>query len=100
MAGQKDNAWQVGTIIPTEGFPFLALDGNTNGWWSQGSCMHTNDVYGPWWAVDIGGYAKIGKIKIYQRKDTCCGMLFSYTYPIENIWHVFDDNRYTGSTSL
>jgi hypothetical protein len=61
-----------------------AVDGNTNGKWSSGSCTATSLITvsdtdtlsiqnsHPWWGVDLGAVAAIEKVTLYNRAD-CCG---------------------------
>lgn len=46
-------------------------DGNTEGFWSQGSVIHT--ARGPaWWKVNLGSVASIKRVILYNRLDLCC----------------------------
>lgn len=49
-----------------------AVDGNTNGAYSNNSCTHTNDENNPWWEVDLGAVYDISRIVIWNRTDDCC----------------------------
>ncbi|MCG8330072.1 MAG: discoidin domain-containing protein [Chitinophagales bacterium] len=56
------------------GQSYKAVDGNTNGYWSNGSITHTRGGSGennPWWKVDLGKAYAISQIKIYNRLDCC-----------------------------
>jgi len=49
----------------------LAIDGNTDGVWDNGSVMHTG-VYQPgehWWMVDLGAEHTITSVKVYNRYE-------------------------------
>ncbi|KAA1245540.1 S8 family serine peptidase [Aquimarina sp. RZ0] len=48
-----------------------AVDGNTNGNYSNGSVTHTNREIG-WWRVDLGDVYNISSINIHNRTDSCC----------------------------
>ncbi|MBU2949929.1 carbohydrate-binding protein [Tamlana agarivorans] len=54
------------------GNPSRAVDGNTNGAWSNGSVTHTSSTAQPWWQVRLGQDYTIGSIKIFNRTDSCC----------------------------
>ncbi|MDO6761413.1 carbohydrate-binding protein [Tamlana sp. 2_MG-2023] len=54
------------------GNPSRAVDGNTNGAWSNGSVTHTSSEAQPWWQVRLGQDYTIGSIKIFNRTDSCC----------------------------
>ena len=49
-------------------------DGNTDGNFNSGSCIHTleDGQYAPWWQVDLLKTASISKVRVYNRND-CCG---------------------------
>ncbi|XP_072046905.1 fucolectin-3-like [Amphiura filiformis] len=52
------------------GRPALALDGNTDGDYSHGSCTHTVDGNNSaWWAVDMQQLYCVGRVVIYNRND-------------------------------
>ncbi|WP_407692720.1 galactose-binding domain-containing protein [Reichenbachiella carrageenanivorans] len=46
-----------------------AIDGTTDGAWSEGSVTHTVNEVEPWWEVDLGSEHIIGDIVIYNRTD-------------------------------
>jgi hypothetical protein len=62
------------------GFPSAgaasAVDGNTDGNFSNGSVTATNLDANAWWQVDLGASAAIGSIVIWNRTD-CCGTRLS-----------------------
>jgi len=49
-----------------------AVDGNTDGYFYDGSVTATNLDPNPWWQVDLGASTQIGSVKIWNRID-CCG---------------------------
>ena len=49
-----------------------AIDGNTNGNYSDGSVTHTNSEANAWWEVDLGTTYPIGDINIFNRTNNCC----------------------------
>jgi hypothetical protein len=55
-----------------------AVDGNTNGDFSNGSVSHTNRDTNAWWQVDLGTSANIGSIVIWNRTDCCSERLNDY----------------------
>lgn len=55
-----------------------AVDGNTNGVWSNNSVTHTNSEAGAWWQVDLGDSHNIGDIQIYNRTDCCSDRLSDF----------------------
>jgi hypothetical protein len=53
-----------------------AVDGNTDGNFSDGSVTSTNLDPNPWWQVDLGASAAVSSIAIWNRTD-CCGSRLS-----------------------
>ena len=49
-----------------------AVDGNTNGVWTNGSVTHTTTENNPWLKIDLESKYDITKIIIYNRTDSCC----------------------------
>src|SRR2546422_10747613 len=50
----------------------LAIDGNTDGKWTDGSVMHTSNTDDPpWWEVDLGAVKPIGRVQVWFRTDCC-----------------------------
>ena len=47
-----------------------AVDGNTNGHWSQGSTTHTHQSTNPSWSVDLQSTFTIDTVKVYNRQDS------------------------------
>ena len=45
----------------------LAVDGNKNRDFSQGSCVHTNTQKDPWWRVDLGESLPVAEVVIVNR---------------------------------
>ena len=50
----------------------LAVDGNKNRSFSQGSCIHTNTQKDPWWRVDLGTSLPVAEVVIVNRLCTSC----------------------------
>jgi len=62
-----------------------AIDGNTEGAYSQSSVTHTASETNPWWQVNLGEEYSIGHIKLYGRTDDCCKeSLSDYTVYVLN----------------
>lgn len=50
-----------------------AVDGNTNGRYSNNSVTHTaGGASDAWWLVDLGSNTEIAEIIVYNRTDQCC----------------------------
>ncbi len=49
----------------------LAVDGNTDGDWNDGSVTYTGADVNSWWEVDLGQSRQIGSIEIFNRTDCC-----------------------------
>src|SRR5260370_113820 len=55
-----------------------AVDGNTDGNFSDGSVTHTNFDSNAWWQVDLGASAAVSSISIWNRTDCCSDRLSDY----------------------
>ncbi len=66
-------ATQSSNYNASQGAARLAVDGNTNGSWSNRSVTHTRDggTVNPWWQVDLGKKQYIKEVLIYNRTDCC-----------------------------
>ncbi len=64
----------VATQISTgwNGPASLAIDGNTNGQYFDGSVTHTLSQSLDWWQVDLGQVRPISEVVLWNRTD-CCG---------------------------
>jgi hypothetical protein len=58
--------------------PQNAVDGNTDGVYSDGSISHTGDDVNAWWQVDLGNANQIQQISVYNRTDCCSDRLTDY----------------------
>jgi hypothetical protein len=56
-----------------------AVDGNTDGNFSNGSVTHTQVENQAWWHVDVGSVQSIGRIDVFNRTD-CCGAALTNFY--------------------
>ena len=61
----------------------LAVDGNKNAAWSQGSCIHTNLQNDPWWRVDLCGSLPVAEVVIVNRLCTSCSPCRNDMYAFE-----------------
>ena len=69
--------------LASEGKPEFAIDGNTNGTYSNGSITHTSESGSkPWWEVDLGKEHPIESINIYNRVDCCTERLDNFVITI------------------
>lgn len=84
-------AYQSSTPYPNMGQAGKAVDGNTDGNWSNGSVTHTNSEANPWWEVDLGAMYDIEKIRVWNRTD-CCSERLHY-----HVIEFFDEgHKYLG----
>ncbi|XP_015753380.1 PREDICTED: uncharacterized protein LOC107333133 [Acropora digitifera] len=65
---------------------FLAVDGNKNTDYSQGSCIHTQMQTDPWWRVDLGASLPVAEVVIVNRLCTspCENQLTAFEIRIGN----------------
>jgi hypothetical protein len=71
---RNKNTQQSTNNNPSTGLSNLAVDGNTDGNWTNGSVTQTLDGRAemePWWQVDLGGVVAIDSIRIWNRTDCC-----------------------------
>ena len=61
-----------------------AVDGNTDGNFSDGSVSHTNQEANAWWQVDLGAPATITSVVVWNRTDCCGDRLSDYWVFISN----------------
>ena len=57
------------------GAPELAIDGNTDGNYGNGSVSQTNSESEAWWEIDLGTSYDIEDITLWNRTDCCSGRL-------------------------
>jgi Concanavalin A-like lectin/glucanases superfamily/Secretion system C-terminal sorting domain len=72
----------------------LAVDGNTDGVYTDGSVTHTIEGYAqmePWWQVDLGSSVAIDSVVIWNRTD-CCGS------KLKGFFLFVSDNSYSTNT--
>ena len=62
----------------------VAVDGNTDGSFGDGSVTATNLDNNPWWQVDLGSSASINSINIWNRTDCCGSRLNDYWVFVSN----------------
>lgn len=62
---------QSSNYAAAAGLSKSAVDGNTNGRWTNKSVTHTRPQSNPWWEVDLGQVYDIERIKIWNRTDCC-----------------------------
>jgi len=55
-----------------------AVDGNTDGVFTDNSVTHTNSEAQPWWQVDLGASIPISSIAVWGRTDCCSSRLGDY----------------------
>ncbi|XP_013421146.1 fucolectin-like [Lingula anatina] len=56
----------------------LAVDGNYNDIWHQGSCTHTDHGQGNWWLVDLETKANVAGVTVTNRGDCCNNRLVNF----------------------
>ena len=83
----KQSATQSSTYPTTSGITpsaGLAVDGNADGDFFDGSVTHTSGNEAGWWQTDLGSVQPIGSIVIWNRTDCCPTRLQNYTVTISN----------------
>jgi hypothetical protein len=75
-------ATQSSTMYPFEAA--RVVDGNTDGYFPDGSVTHTGLDPQAWWQVDLGAVTDIGKVVLYNRTDCCSGRLADFDVLLSN----------------
>ncbi|MEP1490000.1 MAG: discoidin domain-containing protein [Algibacter sp.] len=83
-----DNLATSGTATQSStaysGVASRAIDGDTNGDWSNASVTHTNSEANAWWQVDLGADKNIGVINVFNRTNCCSSRLTNFTVYVIN----------------
>ncbi len=77
-------ATQSSTYAPGFSNASDAVDGNTNGSYSDGSVSTTGDDQNAWWEVDLGNTFALTSITIWNRTDCCGSRLSDYWVFVSN----------------
>ncbi|XP_078685498.1 uncharacterized protein LOC144918515 [Branchiostoma floridae x Branchiostoma belcheri] len=62
--------------------PEKAVDGFRGTSVNRGQCTHTNNVYQPWWKVDLADTYTVNRVSVLNRGDCCGGRLKGFTVRI------------------
>jgi hypothetical protein len=62
----------------------VAVDGNTDGAFFDGSVTATNSEQNPWWQVDLGTSVTVSSVTIFNRTDCCATRLSDYWVFVSN----------------
>jgi hypothetical protein len=63
----------------------VAVDGNLDGEFWNGSVTHTDYEAHPWWEVDLGEVRQLGRIEIANRTDCCAERLLNFMVIVGDI---------------
>ena len=82
-----------------------AVDGNTNGEFSQNSVTHTANSIQPFWQVDLGAIHDIDEIVLFNRTNCCSERLNNFTVSVldaagETVFSQFVSNVPNPSLSI
>ena len=77
-------ATQSSTLVPGFTKASNAVDGNTDGVYSDGSVTHTNLDANAWWQVDLGTSTTVSSIVVWNRTDCCGSRLSDYWVFVSN----------------
>src|SRR5262245_37498823 len=69
--GRPTSQWSMNHL----GVSSRAVDGNTSGWWGDGSVTHTAYESQAWWQVDLEAVRSVGDVVLYNRTDCCTDRL-------------------------
>jgi uncharacterized repeat protein (TIGR01451 family) len=62
-----------------------AVDGNTDGNWTNGSVTHTYADNQAWWQVDLGAVQSIAGVKIWNRTDCCSDRISNFYVLVSDV---------------
>lgn len=65
--------------VASGGEPERAIDGKTDGVYTNGSVTHTSAERNPWWELDLGEEQVIDRIVVWNRTDCCAERLKGFT---------------------
>ncbi len=83
------------------GLPARAIDGDTDGVWSNDSVTHTANQSDSWWQVDLGAVHPLTSVRIYNRQDCCWLRLSNFYVAVRNAsTEVFREDFFLGSGSV
>ena len=98
-------SWQSSNLPGYDAFAERANDGDTSGWFWDGSVSHTDYGFNPWggdgwpgqhWYVDLYSERVVQNVRIYNRTDCCSERLTPYNIlawdSAENVWRVISDH--------
>lgn len=66
--------------------PTRAIDGNTNGKFSSGSCTQTKTGAKAWWKTDLQKVYRIAKVVVWNRSDCCQSKLNGFVVKLCCPW--------------
>ena len=81
---QNQAATQSSTYAPGFTDASKAVDGNTDGKYTDGSLTHTGLDSNAWWEVDLGASAIVSSIVVWNRTDCCGNRLSDYWVFVSN----------------
>ena len=68
-------ATQSSSPYGTSGLASNAVDGDTDGRWTNGSVTHTSSQSHAWWEVDLGAPHDVSGVTLWNRTDCCSDRL-------------------------
>ncbi len=72
------------STIPGTPAAAVAVDGNTDGLFFDGSVTATNPDQNAWWQVDLGSSASVSSVVVWNRTDCCGSRLNDYWVFVSN----------------
>jgi YD repeat-containing protein len=79
------------------GVPQRAVDGNTDGYWANGSVTHTDLELSPWWQVDLGASQFVGTVELFNRRDCCSDRLSNFQLLVSDDGSSWQSYNYPGT---
>lgn len=84
------------------GSAYLAIDGNTSGWWSPSySTTHTANGANSWWEVQLAERSELTTIALHNREDSNWTRLSNFRLSVfDGATEVFGQNCFVGSGAV
>ncbi len=83
MANSNGTSARVSGTTILGSTSFRVIDGNTNGWPGNNTCLSTPEMAQPWMALDLGANRTVAGLTLWSRVDCCKGKLL-YVYVLTN----------------
>lgn len=77
----------------------LAVDGNTDGKFNNGSVTHTQENMNAWWQVDLQSVQQVAVVTLYNRTDCCMERLSNFKLLVSDNGTTWQEYPHPGPAS-